>query len=339
MKDEIRPTVAITMGDPTGIGPEITVKALTLEEIHGLCNPTVVGDADVVKSNCEQLGVSLSVKPVKMVEECEFDGNTINVLDMANVDLSLLEMGKVTEMGGRAAAEYIIKATKMALEGEADAITTGPIHKQALNLAGYTYSGHTEFLADLTKTKTYRMMLASPKLRVVHVTTHCALRQACDLIKRQRVLETIRLAHQAGLDLGFKTPVIGVSGLNPHAGEGGLFGHEEIEEIIPAIEEAKREGIDARGPYPPDSVFYRAIERNDFDLVIAMYHDQGHIPLKIVFFNVGVNVTLGLPIIRTSVDHGVAYGRAGEGRADPTSMIEAIKLASRMALARKGHKD
>jgi 4-hydroxythreonine-4-phosphate dehydrogenase len=230
--------------------------------------------------------------------------------------------------------QSIEKAVALARSGAIDAIATAPISKEAINQAGSPYPGHTEMLAALTDTKDYTMMLVADKLRVVHVTTHVSMRRACELMTPERVLRTIRLAHRAAQELGAPKPKVAVAGLNAHAGEGGLFGREEIEGIAPAIEAARKEGIDAYGPLPPDTVFLRA-SRGQFDIVVAMYHDQGHIPIKMLGFEAGVNATVGLPIIRTSVDHGTAYGRAGQGRADPTSMIEAIKLAVMMARARK----
>jgi 4-hydroxythreonine-4-phosphate dehydrogenase len=230
--------------------------------------------------------------------------------------------------------EYVENAVDLALRGEVDAMVTGPLHKEALNRAGYDYPGHTEILAHLTDTQDYAMMLVTGSLRIVLVTIHVALSEVPGLVKRERVLKTIRLAEDAARSMGIEAPKVAVAGMNPHAGEGGLFGREEIEEIAPAVEAARSLGIDARGPFPADTVFYRAVNEQ-FDIVVAMYHDQGLIPIKLLGFRHGVNVTLGLPIIRTSVDHGTAFGRAGEWRADPGSLISAIKLACQMV----GHRD
>ena len=344
--DEKRPIVGITMGDPTGIGPEIVAKALSTKEVNELCKPLVVGDRGVMEQALEIARINnLKVNSIREVEQAIFEYGTMNVFDLSNVDLTKLVHGKVSRMGGRAAFEAIQKVIELAMEGKVDATVTGPIHKEALNLAGYHYSGHTEIYAELTGTKNYAMMLIHGDFRVVHVTTHISLRKACDLIKKDRVLNTIRLAHKAMLSLGIKEPRIGVAALNPHAGEGGLFGDEEKEAIRPAVEEAKNEGISVEGPVPPDTVFAKA-RGGRYDVVVAMYHDQGHIPLKLSGFLWdkrkgewssirGVNVTLGLPIIRTSVDHGVAFDKAGKGKANTESLIEAIKVAVQMVKNKK----
>ena len=336
-----KPIIGITMGDPTGIGPEIVVKALSIKQMYTICNPLVIGDKDVAK---QVLGIAKAqnfrINPVKDVNEAIFEYGIMDIFDLANVNITKLVHGEISAMGGKAAFESIKKVIELAVQGEVDATVTGPIHKEALHLAGYHYSGHTEIYADLTNTKDYAMMLIHGDFRIVHVTTHVPLRDACDLIKKDRVLRTIRLSYGAMLSLGIKKPKIAVAGLNPHAGEGGLFGNEEQEEIEPAIKEARKVGIDAKGPIPPDTAFSKA-RGGKYDVAIAMYHDQGHIPMKLVGFLwneknkewtsiKGVNVTLGLPIIRTSVDHGVAYGKAGEGRANPESLIEAIKVAVKM---------
>jgi len=261
----------------------------------------------------------------------------IDVLDLKNVDLKRLVHKTVSKRSGRASFEYVEKLISLAMRKEVDATVTGPIHKEAINRAGFPYSGHTEILAKLTGTKHYAMMLAHDHFRVIHVTTHVPLRKACDLIKKERVFRVIQLAEKTLIELGIKKPRIGVAGLNPHSSEEGLFGWEEEKEILPAIRKAQRMGINAKGPVPPDTVFSKAVG-GQYDMVVVMYHDQGHIPMKFYGFRYdektkewlavsGVNVTLGLPIIRTSVDHGVAFGKAGEGRANPQSMIEAIKMA------------
>lgn len=339
---ERRPILGITMGDPTGIGPEIAAKVLSMEEVNKICSPLVVGDKGVMEQALEIARVkNLKVNPVREVEQAVFEYGTMNVFDLSNVDLTRLVHGKVSQMGGRAAFEAITKAIELAMKGKVDATVTGPIHKEALNLAGHHYSGHTEIYAELTGTKNYAMMLVHGDFRVVHVTTHVSLRKACDLIKKDRVLNTIRLAHEAMLSLGIEEPRLGVAGLNPHAGEGGLFGNEEIEAIEPAVKEAKDEGMDVEGPVPSDTIFAKA-RGGGYDAIIAMYHDQGHIPTKLLGFLWderagqwssirGVNVTLGLPIIRTSVDHGVAFDKAGKGKADPGSLLETMKMAVQMA--------
>ncbi|MBZ0303547.1 MAG: 4-hydroxythreonine-4-phosphate dehydrogenase PdxA, partial [Anaerolineae bacterium] len=242
--------------------------------------------------------------------------------------------GEVSALAGKASVEYIQRATQMALDGNLAAIVTAPINKEAINLGGYHYAGHTELLKDLTQARHVSMMLVSSRLRVLHVSTHVALREACDRVKKERVLTVIRLAHLSMKLLGIDNPRVAVAGLNPHASEGGLFGHEEATEIVPAVQAACDLNIDASGPWPPDTVFLQAV-KGRFDVVVAMYHDQGHIPMKLLGFDEGVNVSVGLPIIRTSVDHGTAFDIVGQGIASETSLIAAIELAAQMAAARE----
>jgi len=331
-RKEVRPIIGITMGDAAGIGPEIIDKALSKKEIYEITCPIVIGDASVLEDALKVAKVQIKIQPVKNPSSARFEHGVVEVIDLKNICLSELKMGQVQAMAGKASVEYVKKAVEMAQRGEIDAIVTAPLNKEAINLGGYDYAGHTEILADLTKTKDYAMMLLAGKLRVVHVTTHVSMIQACSLIRKERVLTTIRLTHDAMLKLGLQDPKIAVAGLNPHAGEGGMFGDEEIKQIYPAIEEAKRAGMNVVGPMPPDTVFLRA-SKGEYDAVVAMYHDQGHIPLKMLGFETGVNVTIGLPVIRTSVDHGTAYRRAGLrlGTGDPTSLEEAIRLAVQMA--------
>jgi len=326
----IRPIVGITMGDPAGVGPEVTAKALSNKEIYDICKPIVIGDAGVMTRALDIVKVKLKVNPVQKVAKAKFTYGTIDVLDLKNVDLSKLQIGMVQAMAGKASLEYIHKAVDLALEGEIHAIATVSINKEAIHLAGSKHPGHTEILAELTATKDFTMMLAAENLRVFHVTIHEPLRRAVDLIKKDSVLETIKLAQGALQSMGIEKPKIAVAGLNPHASDGGIFGHEEAQEIAPAVQAAKAMGINAVGPIPPDTVFLRAYQ-GEFDGVVAMYHDQGHIPLKLVGFKSGINVTIGLPIIRTSVDHGTAFDIAGKGIADPTSLMESIKMAATMA--------
>ena len=330
MGDEKRPIVAITMGDPAGVGPEIAVKALSTEEVYALCRPLVIGDARALARARDLLKSPLTLCPIAKVAEARFERGTMEILDLANVELARLEVGKVSAMAGRAAVEYVVKAVELALAGEVDAIATGPINKEAINRAGYDYIGHTELLADLTKTRRCTTMLVAGPLRVTHVTRHIPLRRVADLITREKVLETILVTAEGLGQLGIEHPRLGVAALNPHGGEGGLLGREEIEEIAPAVEEARQRGIDARGPFPADSIFFRAL-KGEFDAVVAMYHDQGHIPVKVYDFEGSATVTLGLPIVRTSVDHGTAFDIAWRGIASPRSLIQAIKLAAQMA--------
>ncbi|KIR01453.1 4-hydroxythreonine-4-phosphate dehydrogenase [Lachnospiraceae bacterium TWA4] len=334
--------IGITMGDPASIGPEITVKAFSDPELYKKCHPLVVGDAKVLEKAREVVGKSqIKIHAIEQVKDAKFEYGTIDVIDLKMVDADTLEIGKVSKEAGNAAFQYVKKDIELAMAKEVDATVTNALNKEAMNLAGHHFSGHTEIYAEYTGTKKYTMMLAHEDLRVVHVSTHVSLREACDRVKKERVLEVIRIANQACKDLGIENPKIGVAGLNPHSGENGMFGREEIEEITPAIEEAKAEGILADGPVPPDTVFSKA-RGGWYDIVVAMYHDQGHIPLKVVGFVydkvaqkweavAGVNITLGLPIIRTSVDHGTAFDQAGTGNASELSLVNAIDYAIRMA--------
>jgi 4-hydroxythreonine-4-phosphate dehydrogenase len=325
-----RPILAITMGDPAGIGPEIAVRALAEIGSYHICRPLLVGDASVMQATLQGMKISLRLHVVTDVPEAHFEPGQIDLVDMRNVDMSRLKKAQVSAMAGRAAYEYIIRATDMAMNGQVDAVVTCPIHKDALNQAGYHYPGHTEILADRTGTTDFAMMLVAGKLRVVLVTIHVALEKAIEEINEERILQAIRQAHEAGLMMGIEKPRIAVPGLNPHAGEGGMFGRQEIEIIGPAIKKAQQMGYNAQGPFPGDTLFYRAVN-GQFDFVTPMYHDQGLIPIKLIGFGRGVNVTLGLPIIRTSVDHGTAFGKAWQFRANPGSLLEGIRLAAQMA--------
>jgi len=344
LKDKL-PLIGITMGDPTGIGPEIAAKALNKREMYQICRPLIVGDAKVMQEACKIARVDLKVNPVKEVKKSKYNYGTLDIYDLENVDIKRLVYKKATSMGGKASLDYIYKVIDLAMTGKIDATVTGPIHKEAINLAGCAYAGHTETYAHRTGAKDYAMMLVEGEFRVVHVTTHIALRDVPRLIKKERVLKVIKLSHRAMKNLGIENPRIVVPGLNPHASDGGLFGDEEEKEIMPAVQEARGKGIDVEGPIPPDTAFVK-LKSGQYDVALAMYHDQGHIPLKFLGFEwdtrsgqwrsiSGVNVTLGLPIIRTSVDHGVAYGKAGEGRANPGSLIQAIKLAAQLAYSKK----
>lgn len=343
-----RPVIGITMGDPAGIGPEITVKALSMQKLYEECCPLVVGDASVLERAAELTGHSeIRIHPVNAVSEADFTPGTIDVWDLKKVDMDRLEIGKVSAMAGDAAFSYVKKVIELAMAGSVDATVTNALNKEAMNLAGHHYSGHTEIYAELTDTPKYTMMLAHHNLRVVHVSTHVSLREACSRVTKERILEVTRIADQACREMGIKTPRIAVAGLNPHCGEGGLFGREEIEEIAPAVKAAKAQGICAEGPIPADTVFSKA-RGGWYDCVVAMYHDQGHIPLKVVGFVYnerrgkwdaveGVNITLGLPIIRTSVDHGTAFDQAGTGEANELSLVNAIDYAISFAKSRADH--
>jgi len=342
----MKPIIGITMGDAAGIGSEIIVKALALKEIYECCQPLVIGDGNVMKIAARISETNLKINPILEVSKAKFGYGIIDVLDQKNIDLQNLRMGFTSEMTGKASVDYIKKAVNLSMEGIIHAICTAPISKEALNKAGYSYSGHTELLAHLTKTKNYAMMLVHGSLRVVHVTTHISLKEACNRIKAGRIVRVIELTDNALREWGIEKPRIAVASLNPHSGEGGLFGLEEKEEIEPAVKETRRMGILAEGPFPADTVYAKA-RGGAFDAVVAMYHDQGHIPIKILGLEWigkewvkvgGINVTIGLPIIRTSVDHGTALIKAGKGKANPQSMIEAIKFAARLA-GNSGKKD
>lgn len=340
---DIRPIIAITMGDPAGIGAEIAVKSLQLQDIYLSIRPLIVGDLHCIKDAIKITGGKSAVNLISNPGSGLYEYGTIDVIDLDNVDENEIVYGIVSAKAGHSAYQYIEYGARLAMAGEVDAIVTGPIHKESLNLGGHPYSGHTEILADLTNTSDYAMMLADGEFRVAHVSTHVSLREACDLATKERVLTVTLLADNAMKKLGIAEPKIGIAGLNPHSGEGGLFGTEEIEEITPAITEAQHMGIKAEGPVPPDTLFAKA-RGGQYDIAVAMYHDQGHIAMKTAGFSLdsntgqwtavsGVNVTLGLPIIRVSVDHGTAFGKAGKGTANPKSMIQALELASKFAEA------
>jgi len=340
-----RPVLGITMGDPAGIGPEIAAKALADPGVRQAARALVIGDARAMTEAARLSGVTLAVRPLQRVADAAWRPDTIEVFDLANVDPATFAHGRVSAMCGRAAYEYIERAVKLALADEIDAIVTGPINKEALAAAGVRHAGHTEILADLTGSRAYAMLLMGRELRVIHVTTHVALRRVPELVTRERVLRTIRLGHEAMRRLGIAAPRLAVCGLNPHAGESGLFGDEEQVAIGPAIADARTNGIDATGPWPADTIMSRA-RGGEFDCVVAMYHDQGHTPVKTLGFRYddatkawtgmsGVNVTVGLPILRVSVDHGTAFDRAGKGTANPESMVEAILVAAEMARHRQ----
>jgi 4-hydroxythreonine-4-phosphate dehydrogenase len=328
------PIIAITIGDPAGVGPEVTAKALACQEVWDCCRPLVIGDAGVMERATALLEDDLAFHPISRVTQARFDPATPDLLDLHNVALASLQPGRVSASAGQASVEYIRRAVELAQLGQADAIATGPINKAALSAAGVPYIGHTELLAALLDEQRVTTMLATEGLRVVHVTRHVSLANVAALITQTRVLETIRLTDVGLRGMGIPTPRIAVAALNPHGGDEGLMGREEIDAIAPAVEAARVEGIDATGPIPADSVFFRAI-RGEFDVVVAMYHDQGHIPIKTHGFERSVTVTLGLPIARTSVDHGTAFDIAWQGIAHEESMVEAIRLAARLAVGLK----
>jgi 4-hydroxythreonine-4-phosphate dehydrogenase len=319
--------LAVTIGDPGGIGPEVVLKALL--SVANECLPIIVGDLSVIEEAVRAFKIPLTIRTISNVEDASLSPGISWCIDMKS--LKTYAKGKPSAENGKACVDYLRKAVWLAMEKKVDGIVTAPISKEALKLAGFRWPGHTEMLAEFTGTKEYAMMLVGGPLRVILVTIHTALKNVPALVTKERVLGTILLARKACAMLGIKEPKIAVAGLNPHAGESGVLGSEEIKEIAPAIMQAKEQGIAVQGPYPPDVVFHKAY-KGDVDMVVCMYHDQGLIPLKMIAFEKGVNVTVGLPIIRTSPDHGTAYDIAWKGIAEPSSMIEAIRLALRLKL-------
>lgn len=366
-----KPIIGITMGDPSGNGPELSVKVLQKPETYAKCKPVIVGDETAIRAALKVVPGAdvLQVNAVSSVSEAKFTHGVIDVLQVPGFDIDKRRYRKdrkalsqtlspeqlqqqyleSQKMCGECAFRYIVKVIELAMNGEVDATVTNALNKDYINLAGHHYSGHTEIYADYTHTQKYSMMLAHDELRVVHVSTHVSLREACDRVKKDRVLEVIRIAHNGCKALGIEKPKIGVAGLNPHCGENGLFGKEEIEEIQPAIDQAMEEGIwiPDGAPTPPDTVFSKALG-GWYDIVVVMYHDQGHIPLKVKGFVynrekkcwdavAGVNITLGLPIIRASVDHGTGEGHAGDGSANELSLENALDYGVRMAIAKQNY--
>ena len=322
--------IAITMGDHGGIGPEVIVKALFNSNIRDNYHPVVIGDAEIIREALKLSDLPLKVRNVNGITESELDTGSVDVLDI-KPNLSF-EKGGPSKNAGEFAVKYIKKAVELALQKHVDAIVTAPLSKKSLRMAGFLWPGHTELIAELTKTEDFAMMFVSNKLKIILSTIHIPLKDIPKYINGKVILNTIKLATKASVMCGIRNPRIAVAGLNPHAGESGIMGDEEIKTITPAINEAKAHGIEVSGPYPPDVVFYKAL-KGEFDMVVCMYHDQGLIPFKMLAFDTGVNVTVGLPVIRTSPDHGTAFDIAWQNKADPASMMEAIKLAVKMELS------
>ena len=340
-----KPIVGITMGDPASIGPEIAIKALLNKEIYDICKPLLVGDASVFKYIINKLQLKATINPIKQVKDAKFNFGEIDVYDLNNIDPDKLVFGEISAVAGEAAFQSVKTVIDLAMAGEIDATVTGPINKKSINEAGHHFAGHTEIYAEFTGTRKYAMLLVEDNLKVIHVSTHVSLRQACDLVKKDRILEVIDLLHNGLISLGETNLKIGIAGLNPHAGDNGLFGTEDDEEILPAVEEARRRGYNVEGPVPPDTLFAKAAT-GTYGGVVAMYHDQGHIPFKLTGFQwdaekqqmksvKGVNITMGLPIIRTSVDHGTAFEIAGKGVASADAMVLAIESAVQLSKYRK----
>ncbi|MFC8662345.1 4-hydroxythreonine-4-phosphate dehydrogenase PdxA [Streptomyces sp. NPDC057199] len=326
------PIIAVTMGDGAGIGPEVIVPALLNADTLRGCRPVVIGDAERLREAARILGVACDIVSVDGPAQAEFTPGRINVVDLGLLPADL-PWGALSAKAGDAAYQYIRVAAELALNGDVHGICTAPLNKEALHAAGHLYPGHTELLAHLTGVEEVSMMLSTPKVKVIHVTTHIGLIDAVNRIEPGLVERTVRRGHDAMVRAGVEAPVIGVCGINPHAGENGLFGNgEEETKIVPALEVLRADGIDARGPLPADTAFYLA-GRGDYDLIVAMYHDQGHGPVKVLGIEAGVNLTVGLPVIRTSVDHGTAFDIAGTGRAEAGSMVEALRQAAEMSSA------
>jgi len=328
----MRPVIGITMGDAAGVGPEIIVKALHRRQVYEWCRPVVIGDAKILRRAVGITGVPLGIRRIERVADGLFTHGSVDCIDLDLLP-EHLPFGRVSAEAGDAAYRFIAKAVALAQKGEIDAICTAPLNKEALHKGGHKYPGHTEILADLTGTEDYSMMLSTPKLKVIHLTTHVGLIKAIEMINPERTYKVVKLAHDTLFRAGVARPRVAVCGINPHAGENGLFGNgEEEQKLVPGIERARGEGIEVQGPFPADTLFYRAV-RGDFDIVVACYHDQGHAPVKVLGIEEGVNITIGLKggIIRTSVDHGTAFDIAGTGKADERSMAEAIRAAVELA--------
>jgi 4-hydroxythreonine-4-phosphate dehydrogenase len=331
-----RPLLALTIGDPSGIGPEVTVKALRHDPVFAKCRPVVIGDRRIIERAFDALDDhELSIYPVDDPATGVYEPGFLTLIDLHNAPVRECPFGEISAVSGKAAVEYVYTACDLAMAGEVDGIVTAPLNKAAMHAAGFTYAGHTELLAERTHAEKVSMLLVGPSMKVVHVSTHVSLAEAIRRVTRKRVEEVIDIAFDACVALGNPDPLIAVAGLNPHAGEGGIFGNQEIEEVQPAIEAARARGRRVTDPQPPDTVFLRAT-KGEFDIVVAMYHDQGHIPMKLLAFDSGVNVSVGLPIIRTSVDHGTAFDIAGKGIAREESMLAAIDVAVQMSAARRG---
>lgn len=324
------PIIGITMGDPAGIGPEIIAKALSDPSVYEFCRPVVLGDPEILSSVISGLPLNMALNTIAHVSEAKAIQGRIDLLAISRLKRGSVLPGRPTVEGGRAMVEYITRAVNLTLMGELGALVTCPINKALMHRAGHLFDGHTQLIAHLTDSRDYVMMLAGERLRVSLVTIHCPLKEVPAILTTKAVLKTITITARALIeDFGFKKPRVAVCALNPHAGESGLFGSEEEDIIGPAIARARELGHSVVGPLPSDTLFFKAAS-GQFDAVVAMYHDQGLIPLKLLHFSDAVNTTLGLPIVRTSVDHGTAYDIAGSGKADPSSLAAAIKMAAEM---------
>ena len=325
-----KPAIAITMGDPCGIGPEVVVKALADPRVYASCRPMVIGNTYAMKQAIKATGLPLTIHETDDPIGAGEDPATVDVVDIHNLNPEDITVGQLSVPCGKAAMEWVTKAGELALAGIVDGIATAPLNKEAAAMAGYESIGHTELLQELSGARIVPTMLMAKNLRVVHLTTHRSLRVACDYVKKDRILDFLQLTHDSFVKWGFPNPRIAAAGLNPHNSDGGLLGNEEADEIAPAVAAARARGIDAVGPIPADSVFHQAISGR-YDAVLAMFHDQGHIPVKVYGFEESVTANLGLPFVRTSVDHGTAFDIAGQGIAQHVSMLESIRLAVELA--------
>lgn len=327
-----KPIIGITMGDPSGIGPEIAVKALSTKKLYSLCRPLIIGDLSIIHHAVKMLQLDLKVNAVHHPDKGSYTVGTLDTLSVSAMDVNSLESLTCDAHTGKAALGYILKGIELAGNKQISAVATGPVSKLSLKYAGCPFPGHTEIFAHKTNTPNYAMMMAGEKLKVVLVTIHIPLSEVADRISTDKIFNTIDMTyHSLKARFSIQDPKIAVAGLNPHSGEGTMFGSEETDKITPAIERALKHQMNVTGPLPPDTVFYQAA-KGKYDAVIAMYHDQGLIPFKLIHFSDGVNTTLGLPIIRTSVDHGTAHDIAWQGKADPDSLIQAVKMAALQAV-------
>ena len=330
MSTDGKPLAAITMGDPAGIGPEVTAKALMEQSVYERCRPFVIGSAPAMQDALRLIGSPAHAHVVHSLQDLSGQYGTVDVLDLENLNYGEIVQGQVSAAAGKASVEWVLRAAEMAQAGEVQAVVTAPINKEAASLAGYEEIGHMEIFQRQSGAEEVATMLMAEDLRVVHLTTHRSLRVACDYVTKANVLAKIMLTHRCFQEWGFSSPRIGVAALNPHASDGGMLGDEEEAQIAPAVEEARARDVDVIGPVPSDTVFNQAIGRM-YDVVLAMYHDQGHIPIKVHNWAKSISVNLGLPFIRTSVDHGTAFDIAGKGVADHESMLEAIRVAVDLA--------
>ncbi len=329
-----KPRIAITMGDAAGIGPEITVKCFSKPGVLQWCNPVVLGDARIISQAITLTGSPLKIHSIERLANARFEWGAIDVLDYHNIDVDSLRMGVVDAKNGEAAVAYTKQAGRMCLDGRVDAMVSAPLNKESMRAAGYKYEGQTQILGELCGAKRFGMILLLGKLRLMLLTTHMSLREAIEKVRKERIVSMVELAYESLLSFGLEKPVIAVAALNPHASEGGIFGDEETNEIIPAVQECSSRGIHVMGPVPADTVFVRAKE-GEFDLVVAMYHDQGLMVVKLLGFGSAVTLLAGLPIIRTSVGHGTAFDIAGQNKADPGNLLEAIKVAAEVVVKKR----